>query len=364
MAQKRKWKGDNETAKAMSNDGRYVIAYRNLNRQFFQTLIIDTESKSKVPLVGVAAIPRTVQVSAGNQWVAATFDRDPKIRLWEVADPKSARYTLNGHESTVQSLSFSPDDRFLVSSGWDEKVVAWDLLTRQAVRKFEGHQAHVNATACAPFGFAFASGASGSKDCSLITWDMEEILFRDKDLPDAKSELTAAQQFEPIWKSLGASSLQLSIRATSKLAAGGDFYLETLERKIQGTISVDRSSNTELYIKQLNDRDYEVRERATEALMKMAKEVETRLRAELKQTTLPEVRYRISMILRHDPPKAKSDLVITRRWHRVILALEKIQTERSQAILKAVSSGHRDEEIASQASASYQRNIKRAELAK
>ena len=364
MTHQRKWKASNETARAMSRDGRFVIAFRSLNKQFYQTLMIDTESKSKVPLAGASAIPRAVKISPDNRWVSASYHRDPKIRLWDVTDPKNGRYTLNGHQETVQSLSFSPDNRFLVSSGWDQNVIAWDLLTRQAIRKFEGHQAHVNATAWAPLSFGFASGASGSKDCTLITWDIEEILFTGNDPPDLKSELSIAQQFEPIWKSLGASSLRLSMRATSRLAAGDDYYLETLEEKIEATISVHRSSSTEQYLKQLDDPDYQVRQRATEALLKMVKEVEARLRAELKRTSSPEVKYRISMILKHERPKAKSDLVASRRWLRIILALENINSERSQAILKAVSLGHRSSSIASHARESFQRNVMRSQLAK
>jgi len=282
--------------------------------------------------------------------------------LWKIADPKASRYKLNGHNKTVQSLSFSSDNRFLVSSGWDQNVIAWDLLTRQAIHKFTGHQGHVNATAWAPFEYAFSSGASGSKDCSLISWDMEEILFSQSDLPDPDSERSAAEQFESIWRSLGASSLVLSTRATSKLAAGGDFFLEALEARVEETISADPSRTTEEYLKQLNDPEYQVRQKATEALFKMVQEVETILRAELERTSLPEVKYRLLKILRQDSPGSKSDLVFTRRWYRIILALEKIRTERSQAILKAVSVGHRDKDIASHALASYQRNLKRSEL--
>ena len=361
LTNQRKWKSSNETARAMSRDGRFVIAFRSLNKQFYQTLIVDTESKSRVPLGGATAIPRSVKISADNSWVSASYHRDPKIRLWKVADPKNGRYTLNGHQETVQSLSFSPDNRFLVSSGWDQNVIVWDVLTRQAVRKFEGHQAHVNATAWAPLSFAFASGASGGKDCSMITWDIEQILFPVHDQPDSDSKLPIDQQFEVIWKSLGASSLRLSMRATSQLAAGGDYFLESLEKKIQETISVHHSGLVEEYLEQLDDPEYQVRQQATEALLKIVKKVEARLRSELKRTSSPEVKYRISMILRRERPKPKSDLVVNRRWQRIILALEKIHTERSQTILKAVSLGHRDSGIASQAADSFQRNVKRSQ---
>lgn len=363
LTQRRKWKSSNETARAMSRDGRFVVAFRSLNKQFYQTLIVDTKSNSRVPLSGATAIPRAVKISADNSWVAASYHRDPKIHLWSVADPKQGRYTLNGHLETVQSLSFSPDNRFLVSSGWDQNVIVWDLLTRQAVRKFEGHQAHVNATAWAPLSFAFASGASGSKDCSMIAWDIEPILFPGHDQPGLKSGLSVEQQLESIWKSLGASSLRLSMRATSQLAAGGDYFLEALDNKIKDTISVHRSGLVEDFLEQLDDPDYQLRQQATEALLKIIETVEAKLRAELKRTSSPEVKYRISKILKKERPRrGKSDLVVNRRWRRIILALEKIDTERSQAILKNVSLGHRNAEIASHAKESFERNVRRHQL--
>jgi len=361
--QQRKWQANNaEMAKSMSRDGRYVVAFRNLTRPFYQSLLIDTQSKSRIPLAGATAVPRVAKVSSNNRWVAATYSREPKIRLWKIGDRQNTRYTLDGHEETVQSLSFSPDNRFLVSSGWDENVVVWDLLTRQAIKKFTGHQGNVNATAFAPFGFAFASGASGFKDCSMITWDMEELLFDKSDTPDLKSEVPVDERFEEIWKSLGASSLRISINATSKLAGGGDYFLGSLEKKIESVISVNRSITTERYIQQLDSPNFSIRERATQALLKIVKEIEARLQEELRQTSSPEVKYRIAMILKSDPPRGKSDLVVTRRWCRVILALEQINSERSQAILKAVSLGHRSSDIALHAAQSHQRNVRRSQL--
>ena len=361
--QQRKWQANNnETAKSMSRDGRYVVAFRNLSRPFYQSLLIDTQSKSRISLAGATAVPRTVKVSPNNKWVAATYHREPKIRLWEIGDPKNTRYTLAGHDETVQSLSFSPDNRFLVSSGWDKNVIVWDLLTRQSIKKFKGHDGHVNATAFAPFGFAFASGASGPNDCSMITWNMKELLFDKADSPDLESEVPVDEQFEKIWKSLGTSSLRLSIKATSRLAAGDDYFLGSLEKKIESVISVNRSITTEEYIKQLDSPDFSIRQEATHALLKIVKEIETRLRVELKQTSSPEVKYRISMILKSEPPRGKSDLVVARRWYRIILALEQINTERSQAILKSVSLGHRSSEIALHAAQSHQRNVKLAKL--
>ena len=120
----------------------------------------------------------------------------------------------------------------------------------------------------------------------MIAWDIEPILFPGHDQPGLKSGLSVEQQLESIWKSLGASSLRLSMRATSQLAAGGDYFLETLDNKIKDTISVHRSGLVEDFLEQLDDPDYQLRQQATEALLKIIETVEAKLRAELKRTSL------------------------------------------------------------------------------
>lgn len=69
MTTQRKWKSDNLTRAGMSHDGRLVVAYRTLNRQIYQTLVVDLETKSKVPLDGSTSIPKSVVVSRNNLWV-------------------------------------------------------------------------------------------------------------------------------------------------------------------------------------------------------------------------------------------------------------------------------------------------------
>src|SRR5438874_2170404 len=46
---------------------------------------------------------------------------------------------LSGHTDTLKSLSFSPDGKFLLSVGWDDRLCVWDLQTGQIVNVFEYH---------------------------------------------------------------------------------------------------------------------------------------------------------------------------------------------------------------------------------
>ena len=48
------------------------------------------------------------------------------IRIWDVATDENIR-TFWGHNSDVQSLSFSPDGTLLASSGFDGTILVWDL---------------------------------------------------------------------------------------------------------------------------------------------------------------------------------------------------------------------------------------------
>ena len=349
MTTQRKWKSDNLTRAGMSRDGRLVVAYRTLKQQTYQTLVVDLETKSKVPLDGTNAIPKSVVVSPNKLWVAVAYHRDPKVRLWDLRDPSQKKYTLAKHGETVQSISISADNRFLISSGWDEKVIAWDILTRQMIGTFEGHAEHVNATACSPLDFSFASGASGVNDCSAIVWTMKDLLFPRVPEPDL-------DDFDSIWTGLGTSSLKNSLRATHSFIRGGEMFLDPLGKRIQSSVTESSSGSFEENIQLLTHPEYAVRENATVELIRVRGQAESRLRRVLAETASPELRYRIGKILKTKIARPKSTLIEMRRWGRIILALELINSRRSQEMLASIADGHRDFDVARDARDSFERN--------
>ena len=77
--------------------------------------------------------------------------------------------TLRKHSESVHSLSLSSDGKRLLSGGWDNNVVLWDLNKSREVAVLEGHQNKVNSVIITPDG---QRAISGSWDKTIKIWDL------------------------------------------------------------------------------------------------------------------------------------------------------------------------------------------------
>lgn len=355
MTSQRKWKYASETRSGMSRDGRIVVTYRTVNRQVYRTQVIDLENKSTIHLDGPTGIPKSIAISPNRIWIAAAYHRDEKIRLWDLRDPHQKKYTLNKHDETVQSLSFSADNRFLISSGWDETVVAWDLLTRQAITQFIGHTEHVNATAFSPLDMTFATGASGTSDTSTIVWDLKKFVMRPQ-------PAIVWNDFDKVWTRLGANSLKDSLDATSQFIAGGDEFLDLLEKRVGTMLDAKTPGSIDESIKLLDHPEWAIREEATLHLMTMRGKADVELRLAYDEAESPEIKCRLSRVLKKKFSQPKSNVVDLRRWSRIVFALEQINTRRTQTLLKNLAAGSTDIDVSIDAQDAFQRNERRNAL--
>ncbi len=91
------------------------------------------------------------------------------LKLWDVASGKELR-TFYGHKGRVSSVAFSPDGRFALSGGIDDKTLKlWDVASGKELRTFRGHGGPVHSVAFSPDGrFAL----SGGNDNTMRLWDM------------------------------------------------------------------------------------------------------------------------------------------------------------------------------------------------
>ncbi|MBN1220808.1 MAG: PD40 domain-containing protein [Anaerolineae bacterium] len=83
---------------------------------------------SGLPLVGHNGTVSSIAFSPDNQWLATASTGDETVRLWSVTNPEAEPYLLENHRGGVGSLTFSPDNQWLaVFSRSDGAIWLWSL---------------------------------------------------------------------------------------------------------------------------------------------------------------------------------------------------------------------------------------------
>jgi hypothetical protein len=98
----------------------------------------------------------------------ASGSEDKTIKIWDVTTGKVLN-TLKGHEGWVNSVGFSPDGKKLASGSADKTIKIWDVTTGKLLNTLKGHESYVYSVGFSPDGKKLASG---SEDKTIILWDL------------------------------------------------------------------------------------------------------------------------------------------------------------------------------------------------
>ncbi|MFB2804324.1 hypothetical protein [Microcystis sp. BLCC-F209] len=106
----------------------------------------------------------------------ATGSSDNTIKLWDVETGKEIR-TLSGHngyargeDNHISSVSFSSDGKTLTSGSNDDTIILWNVETGEEIRTLSGHNGSVNSVSFSPDGKTLATG---SRDKTIKLWNVE-----------------------------------------------------------------------------------------------------------------------------------------------------------------------------------------------
>jgi WD40 repeat protein len=130
-----------------------------------QVLDADTAAVKQSLTVPGRAV-ETITFSPDGRWLASG-SVDGGIGLWD-GSTRELRATLKGHAASVVSLAFSPDGSRLASASHDNTIKLWDPSTGQLMATLHGHSYLVN---CVAFSADGNHLISGSADRTVRFWD-------------------------------------------------------------------------------------------------------------------------------------------------------------------------------------------------
>jgi len=78
--------------------------------------------------------------------------------LYELITKSHRKFTLYGHQSSIYSISISPDNQYLISGSFDSTIRLWNLHTKSCFGIYKGHFCPVLCVKFSPISHYFASG--------------------------------------------------------------------------------------------------------------------------------------------------------------------------------------------------------------
>jgi WD40 repeat protein len=252
--------------------------------------------------------------------------RDYAIHLWDSATGKELRQ-FNGPRSYLYRVAFSPDDKTLASADRDGTVRLWEVLTGQERSRFLGHRGEVYALAFSSDGRRLASGGN---DTSVLLWDITGL-----HTAESPPEPLNSSDFSTLWRDLGASDAALAYRALWRLVGAGNRAVVFLKAHARPVQSIP-AENISRWIKDLDNDQFAVRQRAAQDLEDAGELAESALRQTLEQKPSLEVRRRVERLL---TTLAQNQSPERLRGLRAVEVLENIGTPEARRSLKELAGG-------------------------
>ncbi|MCE9583003.1 MAG: hypothetical protein K8T20_10955 [Planctomycetes bacterium] len=270
---------------------------------------------------------------------------DGRIRSWIAPDWK-AEAGWTAHRGFIGALDVSPDGAFLASGGmqpeggigtpdqsWDNEIRIWNTATGESLLELSGHKMSI----CrARFSADGTRLATASWDGTVLIWDLVLLQMCPKSAD--------GEDAEALWDRLGQSDGPRSWVGVRALISKPEKALELFGARLQpARPDPDFSAKIARLIKDLDDDNVTVREKAQDSLTRLGPRAEAALRQalEVDPPLSPEVRMRARQIL-----EVKSDwspgTEDERRWMRSMSVLETIGGDKAIAILEKLSGGDAD----------------------
>lgn len=269
------------------------------------------------------------------------------VRIWEAVTGTGRRWVLPV-PSLIRTLAFSPDRRLLAAGGDGGFLIVWDLWNRTEVVRRTAHAGGVTDLAFTPDGrFLVTAGGEialpslGTLDGVLcgdgtaLVWDVAALVKKLPPIPRATND-----DRDALWADLGGANPVKADAALWKLSAAPDVAVPLLEEKLPRAAAGGGGDVAKLLV-QLDDDDFDVREKATQELIRRGPAVAAAVKRELAVSKSPEVRRRAQTVLDKlgAPGGIPADELLVVRGVEV---LQRIDSPESRRLLETWAKGPAD----------------------
>jgi WD40 repeat protein len=256
---------------------------------------------------------------------------EKSIRLWEVASGKllvqlDLSSDFSGSNWTSPCPVFSPDGRTLASGGSDATVQLWEIVTGKERRAFHGHRGPIEALAFSHDGKTLASG---SDDTTVLIWS---IAGKDR----AAGAPREPDELEERWRALAEDDAARAYAAIRDLAAAPNESVSWIKERIKPAVPIDPKQIEDM-VGQLDDEDFNVRQKASLGLLRVGERAVPALDKALAGTPTLETSRRLQ-----DLRKRVSGLILKAerlQAYRAVEVLERIGTPQARELLQVLAQG-------------------------
>jgi WD40 repeat protein len=305
---------------AMSPDGS-VLAAGLANGT---CLLLDCLTNKEIRRLPVSETVTTFTFSLDSKTLA-TAEANGVMRLWETATGKE-RAQLPDRNCDV--MTFSPDGRVLAIVDRLGAIRLCVTATGKELRALSGHR---NAITCLSFSPDGKRLASGSRDTTVLIWDVSGL----PKSQEVDGEL-GRRQLEALWTDLAGDDAVRAYKAVHRLAGVPGQTVSFLKEHLRPVPMLEPKKVARL-LADLDSDEFTVREKATAELDKLGGAVEPSLRAALEQKLPLEAERRVRRLLaRWDRPFSDGE-----RLHeiRALEVLEQIGNAEARKLLTVLSLG-------------------------
>jgi hypothetical protein len=266
-----------------------------------------------------------------------------QLVLWELASDKD-RLRTEQPPDWPGCLAFSPDGALLATGDRRGAVRLWDGATGESIGLGEAHDGRVESLIFTPDGRYLASG---SADTTLLIWDVSVLLAK-----RPRGSALSTHDLDRLWEELGSSDAARAAASIARLTAAPAQAVPLLRARMR-PISAPAARRMDRLLTDLDDSQFDVRERAAAELEKMGDLAEMALRRLQRGRPSPEVRRRVDgLIKKLEGPLSSAEEL---RTLRALEVLERLGTPEARTVLQTLAEGAPDARQTREARAALER---------